>query len=62
MDGCRSPLPRARAFATTDVDLFVVTPDDPGDYNLVITLLQENIAWLVDVNPDGPARLRVRIC
>jgi FkbM family methyltransferase len=37
--------------ATTTLDVAVVLPDTPGEYEVVLTLVQEAYAWFDDLNP-----------
>lgn len=47
--------------ASQDVPLAVVTPDQPGEYQLALTLLQENYAWFDDLDPALQLRLPATI-
>jgi hypothetical protein len=38
--------------ATAALDVAVVLPETAGDYEVVITLVQEAFAWFDDLNPD----------
>lgn len=63
--GTRLDVPASRAKfqpalapgASQDVPLAVVVPDQPGEYQLSLTLLQENYAWFDDLDPALQLRL-----
>jgi len=49
-----TPLPRsAPPGDLITATALVAAPDDPGEYVLVLTLLQENVAWFDHVNSDN---------
>ena len=58
----RTPLPRVvEPNETLRVAMRVEAPTTPGNYTLVVTLLQEGIAWFDEVDPSCCARAEVRV-
>jgi FkbM family methyltransferase len=57
-DGHRTPFDTPLApGATTTLDVAVVLPDTPGDYLVVLTMVQEAFAWFDDLNPAASLAL-----
>jgi hypothetical protein len=62
LEGMRTQLPEALPPAgEICCRLALETPHRPGDYSLVITLVQEGVAWFVDLDSANALRARVRI-
>ena len=57
-----TPLPKPLiGGASTEVTARIAAPPDPGSYTLAVTLLQEQVAWFDDLDPDSAARASVRV-
>ena len=59
-DGLRTYLPTdAQPGARLIVPLLVRTPKEPGSLVLVVSLVQEQVAWFVDKNPTSACHLPI---
>jgi hypothetical protein len=61
-DGHRTPLDAPLApGAAASLDVTVVLPEAPGEYQVAITLVQEAFAWFDDLNPACRLFIPVRV-
>jgi acetolactate synthase I/II/III large subunit len=62
VEGLRTALPRGVLPLGSDaLKMRVQAPDDPGDYILRITLVQEHVAWFDDIDPANSLSGTVRV-
>lgn len=47
--------------ATLTMRATIATPEEPGEYVLHVTLLQQDVAWFDDLNPTSASLHRVRV-
>jgi hypothetical protein len=61
LEGMRTTLTKPLAPGeTAEVTLRLLTPWQPGEYLLLITPVQELVAWFADVDPANALELSVR--
>lgn len=61
-DGLRSTLPGdLPAGRAIIAPLLVHTPDDQGAYQLVVSLVQEGVAWFIEMDPESGCRIDVDV-
>ena len=62
IDGARTRLrDRVRPGSVLEAEVEVRWPEKPGDYLLVVDLVQENVAWFADRTGSPLAQGRVRV-
>jgi uncharacterized protein (TIGR03032 family) len=62
IDGVRAPLGKLLLPGdTTQVQLPITAPSEPGTYALAITLVQEHIIWFDDLHPDNATRRNIAV-
>jgi len=61
-DGNRQRLPSMLPPRTSiDLQLDLQSPDEPGDYEVALTLVQEHVAWFNDLDPSNAFYADVRV-
>jgi hypothetical protein len=61
-DGLRTPLPGdLTAGSSVTLSLQLQVPDEPGEYRLQISLVQEGVAWFVDGHPASGVWMVIQV-
>ncbi|MBA3272542.1 MAG: DUF4915 domain-containing protein [Chthoniobacterales bacterium] len=61
-DGVRTPLTKAiLPQGRTQCEVSVHAPEAPGDYTLLLTLVQEQVAWFHEIDPQNALRADVAL-
>lgn len=61
-EGVRTPLPRSLPPGEElTFDIKLVTPQEPGEYEVRVTLVQEGVRWFDDVTPENGCTVAVTV-